>query len=166
MQFCEPLEELPPLSSKAKLSRVAAFFVKGAIVAGLICWTCTEGLWGDSTQTEDLYYRMMRAIFPDLPDRPVNKRQIYKLVKNCITAGFVRTDTLSFTQTHLPHLEGMKYSAAEAYNHMLVRGMDIIVSVPREVHRRLRDLLFPCDTTKKTERKHGAKHSDENSAES
>ncbi|XP_011696826.1 PREDICTED: uncharacterized protein LOC105455300 [Wasmannia auropunctata] len=125
-------KELPPLplTTGAKLYRVTSFFVKGAIVAGLICWTCSEGLWSDSSKTEDLYYRMTSVIFPDRPAR-------------------------------LPHLEGIKYSVYETYNHVVVKGMDIIVSVPRWVHRKLRDLVYPCEATKETDRKR--KSSDENS---
>ncbi|XP_024887133.1 uncharacterized protein LOC112464406 [Temnothorax curvispinosus] len=133
-KFCESPQEPPSLSTNAILCRVAAFFIKGAIVAALICWTCSEGLWGDSTETEDLYCRMTGVIFPERPIR-------------------------------LPHLEEIKYSVFETYNHMLVKGMDIIVSVPREVHRRLQGLLLPCDTTKETERTQAKRNSDENSVE-
>ncbi|KAL6256467.1 hypothetical protein P5V15_012702 [Pogonomyrmex californicus] len=116
-KFCDCPETPPPLSTGEKLLRVTAFFIKAAIVAGLICWTYTEGLWGDSTETEDLYYRMISTIFPDLPDRSAQLEEIREIV--------------------------------EAYNRMLVKDMDIIVSVPREIHRRLQGILFPCDTTKK-----------------
>lgn len=47
---------------------------------------------------------------------------------------------------------------------MLVKGMNIIVSVPREMHRKLRDILFSCGTDKETEAK-SAKHYDGNVAE-
>ncbi|XP_036140217.1 uncharacterized protein LOC105839825 [Monomorium pharaonis] len=70
MQFHGPPQKKAsslPLSTGEKLYRVVAFFVKGAIVTGLIYWTYTEGLWGDSTETEDLYYRMASVIFPDRP---------------------------------------------------------------------------------------------------
>ncbi|KYN36078.1 hypothetical protein ALC56_09615 [Trachymyrmex septentrionalis] len=53
------------------LYRTVVFFIKGAIVACLICWTCTEGLWGSNIETEELYYRMMSVIFPD---QQVNKQ--------------------------------------------------------------------------------------------
>ncbi|XP_039314157.1 uncharacterized protein LOC105203646 [Solenopsis invicta] len=68
-QYREPSQEesSPPLSTNAILGRAAAFFIKGAIIAGLICWTYTEGLWGDSSKTEDLYHRMTSVIFPDRP---------------------------------------------------------------------------------------------------
>lgn len=110
-----------PLSSGQRLCGIAMFFLKGAIAAGLVYWTWTEGFWGDSSETEDLYCRIISVIFPT--DQPVR----------------------------LPHLEGIRYSMSEAYNRALVRCMDIIVSVPLEMHRKLRDLLFPCDVTGGTE---------------
>ncbi|KYN01292.1 hypothetical protein ALC62_07911 [Cyphomyrmex costatus] len=126
VQFCEPFPKKSPPSPI--LCRAAAFFIKSAIVAGLICWTCSEGLWGSSTETEELYYRMTSVIFPD-------------------------------RQTSLPRFEEVKYSVFEVYNDMLVKGMDIMVSVPRDVYQRLQEFLFPCSATRKRERR--AKRSDE-----
>ncbi|XP_029177663.1 uncharacterized protein LOC114945575 [Nylanderia fulva] len=103
-----------PLSSGQRLCGIAMFFLKGAIAASLVYWTCTEGLWGDSSEAEDLYCRIISAHNTAL-------------------------------QVQLPHLEGIRYSMSEAYNRALVRCMDIIVGVPLELHRKLRDLLFPCD---------------------
>ncbi|XP_018397046.1 PREDICTED: uncharacterized protein LOC108775238 [Cyphomyrmex costatus] len=125
-KFCEPFPKKSPPSPI--LCRAAAFFIKSAIVAGLICWTCSEGLWGSSTETEELYYRMTSVIFPD-------------------------------RQTSLPRFEEVKYSVFEVYNDMLVKGMDIMVSVPRDVYQRLQEFLFPCSATRKRERR--AKRSDE-----
>ncbi|XP_011867613.1 PREDICTED: uncharacterized protein LOC105561868 [Vollenhovia emeryi] len=129
MQYCEFPPEPPPLSTNAKLCRVATFFAKGAIVAALICWTCTEGLWGDGAETEDLYYRMTSVIFPDRP---------------------------------AASLEEIKCTVFEAYNRAVVEGMDIIVGASTEVHRRLRDLLFPCDAA---EERTQERRSGENPAE-
>jgi len=74
VQFCKPFpEKIPSLTASTILYRIVAFFIKGAIVVALICWTYSEGLWGTSAETEELYYRMMSVIFPD---QEVNKRQI------------------------------------------------------------------------------------------
>ncbi|KYN27173.1 PREDICTED: uncharacterized protein LOC108757693 [Trachymyrmex cornetzi] len=128
-KFCEPFpKKSPPSTTNTILCRAAAFFIKGAIVAGLICWTCSEGLWGNNTETEELYYRMMSVIFPD-------------------------------RQTSLPRFKELKHSVFETYNDMLVKGMDIMVSVPRDVYRRLQEFLFPCGATKERKR---AKCFDEN----
>ncbi|KAL0131714.1 hypothetical protein PUN28_002932 [Cardiocondyla obscurior] len=121
-KFHEFPRDPPALSTSAKLCWVVMFIVKSALAAALVCWTCTEGFWGDSTGTEDLYYRMTSVI---LPDRP----------------------------TRLPHLEGIKSTACVAYNRVVLKGMDVIVGVSREAHRRLRGLLFPCGTTEETGRK-------------
>ncbi|XP_018314077.1 uncharacterized protein [Mycetomoellerius zeteki] len=129
-KFCEPFpKKSPPSTTNTILCRAATFFIKGAVVAGLICWTCSEGLWGSNTETEELYYRMMSVIFPD--------RQISLL-----------------------RFEELKYSVFETYNDMLMKGMDIMVSVPRDVYRRLQELLFPYSATKERERR--AKRFDEN----
>ncbi|XP_012230965.1 uncharacterized protein [Linepithema humile] len=128
---CPPKPSPRPLSSGEKLCRIVMFLLKGTVAGGLIYWTRSEGLWGDSTQTEDLYYRMISTIATD-------------------------------RQEDLP-LEGIKYSIAETYNHMLLKGMNIIVSVPREMHRKLRDILFSCGT-EETKAK-SAKHYDRNLAE-
>ncbi|XP_072748571.1 uncharacterized protein [Anoplolepis gracilipes] len=119
-----------PLSSGERFCGIAMYLLKGAIAAGLIYWTYVEGLWGNSSETEDLYYRIMSEISPT--DRPV-------------------------------HLEGIKYSMSETYNRALVKCMDIIVGVPLEMHRKLRE-LFSCDVTRGKEEAH-AKHisTDENS---
>lgn len=53
----------------------------------------------------------------------------------------------------------MKYSIFEAYNDAVIKGMNI-VSVPLEVYRKQRDILFPCDEIKET----GAQQSDKTSA--
>ncbi|XP_025264588.1 uncharacterized protein LOC112637978 [Camponotus floridanus] len=124
-----------PLSRAERFCGIAMCLLKGSIVAGLIYWTYTEGLWGDSTETEDLYYRIMSTIFP--------------------------TDE----SVQLPHLEGIRYSMSEAYNRALVKCMDIIVGVPLEMHRKLRDLLFPCDVTGGTEEAHAKRICEENSAQ-
>ncbi|EZA60256.1 hypothetical protein X777_13345 [Ooceraea biroi] len=124
-KLCDCPAQLPPLSSGEKLCRLVMFLMKGAICTGLIYWTCSEGFWGDSTKTEDLYYRMMRSIAHAIDGRPPDA-------------------------SDLPHLDRMKYSALQVYNRMVVRCMDIIVSVPLEMHRKLRTILFPCDSAEKT----------------
>lgn len=53
-----------------------------------------------------------------------------------------------FGQMRLPQLDRIKYSTLEAYNHAVLKIMDIIVSVPLEIHRKLREILFPCDEVK------------------
>jgi len=37
-------------------------FLKGAFCTGLTYWTWSEGLWGDSSKTEDLCSGMMKRI--------------------------------------------------------------------------------------------------------
>ncbi|XP_026829666.1 uncharacterized protein LOC113562973 [Ooceraea biroi] len=69
-KLCDCPAQLPPLSSGEKLCRLVMFLMKGAICTGLIYWTCSEGFWGDSTKTEDLYYRMMRSIAHAIDGRP------------------------------------------------------------------------------------------------
>ncbi|XP_029670679.1 uncharacterized protein LOC115239943 [Formica exsecta] len=138
-KLCKTVRPEKPLSSGERFCGIATCLLKGTIAAGLIYWTWAEGLWGDSTETEDLYYRIISTFSPN--DQPVNKN------------------------VQLPHLEGIRYSMSEAYNRALVKCMDIIVGVPLEMHRKLRDLLFPCDVTRGTEEAHAKHISDENSAQ-
>ncbi|XP_050464067.1 uncharacterized protein LOC126858080 [Cataglyphis hispanica] len=123
-----------PVSNGERSRGIATFLLKGTIAAGLIYWTCAEGLWGDSTQTEDLYYRMISTFSP-YNDHPAE-----------------------------PPLEGIRHSMSETYNRALVKYMDIIVGAMLEMHRKLRDILFPCDVTGEGEEAHAKNISDENSA--
>lgn len=50
----------------------------------------------------------------------------------------------------------------ETYNHMLVKGMNIIVSAPQKVYRKLRDILFACGSAEETK---SAKNYDKNLTE-
>lgn len=54
---------------------------------------------------------------------------------------------------HLSHMERIKYFIFKAYNDAVMKSMDIIVSTPLGIYRKLRDILFPCDTIKETETK-------------
>jgi len=141
-----------PLSSAERFCGIAMCLLKGSIVAGLIYWTYTEGLWGDSTETEDLYCRIMSTIFPT--DESVNKHRVFFLNYRDPLPRFLEYRDTFYPQAQLPHLEGIRYSMSEAYNRALVKCMDIIVGVPLEMHRKLRDLLFPCDVTRGTKEAH------------
>ncbi|EGI63762.1 hypothetical protein G5I_07797 [Acromyrmex echinatior] len=128
-KFCESFPKKSPPTTGTMIYRVVAFFIKSTIVLGLICWTCSEGLWGSNTETEELYYRMMSVIFPD-------------------------------RQTNLSRSKELRYSMFKTYNNILMKSMDIMVSVPRDVYRRLQEFLSPCSATKERERR--AKCFDEN----
>lgn len=78
MQFRAVYPE-KPLSRAERFCGLAMCLLKGSIVAGLIYWTYTEGFWGDSTETEDLYYRIMSTIFPT--DGSVNKHRAFFFLK-------------------------------------------------------------------------------------
>ncbi|XP_070166953.1 uncharacterized protein [Polyergus mexicanus] len=134
-RLCKTVRPEKSLSSGERFRGIATCLLKGTVAAGLIYWTWAEGLWGDSTETEDLYYRIISTFSPN--DESVQ----------------------------LPHLEGIRYSISEAYNRALVKCMDIIVGVPLEMYQKLRDLLFPCDVTRGTEEADAKRISDENSAQ-
>ncbi|XP_018346861.1 PREDICTED: uncharacterized protein LOC108751270 isoform X2 [Trachymyrmex septentrionalis] len=120
---CEPFpEKSRPSMTSSVLYRTVVFFIKGAIVACLICWTCTEGLWGSNIETEELYYRMMSVIFPD-------------------------------QQTNFKEI---KYSVFKTYNNMLMKGIDVMISVPRDAYRRLQEFFSPCSETNERERRRNA----------
>ncbi|XP_032684525.1 uncharacterized protein LOC116850398 [Odontomachus brunneus] len=138
-KYCDCREKplSPPLSTGERLCRTVMFLIKGTITAGLIYWTCSEGLWSDSGETENLYYRIMSTIAPSLSAPPSGANDI-----------------------HLSHLEQIKYSIFETYNDAVMKSMDIIIGVPLVLYQKLRDILFPCDAIKET----GTQQSDKTSA--
>ncbi|XP_020279454.1 uncharacterized protein LOC109852589 [Pseudomyrmex gracilis] len=121
-KMIDSCEKSMPVTSGKKLFRIAMFLVKGAVVVSLVYWTYSEGLWSGSSQTENLYHRIMSIFDPSRSEQ-------------------------------LPHLEDMKYSLLEIYNEMVMKVMHVIVNVPREIYRRINEILSSCDTTRKNETK-------------
>ncbi|XP_014489554.1 PREDICTED: uncharacterized protein LOC106752392 [Dinoponera quadriceps] len=116
------------LSIGERLCRAVMFLIKGTITTGLIYWTYSEGLWSDSGETKNLYYRIMSTIAPSLPAPPSG------------------TDDI-----HLSHLERVKYPTFGAYNDAVIKSMDVTVSMPLAMYRKLRGITFSCDAIKETE---------------
>ena len=58
--------------------------IKGAIAGGLVYWTSAEGIWGDSSQTEDLYYRMAETVAPVLSEFPELDEVIYSTIQSYV----------------------------------------------------------------------------------
>lgn len=81
MQLCDCPERPPPLSGGEKLCRIVTFLVKGAIGSGLVYWTWSEGFWGDSSKTEDLYYRIVRTVTHAVKGRPPNDSDVNMNIK-------------------------------------------------------------------------------------
>ncbi|KAG7204127.1 hypothetical protein KM043_001975 [Ampulex compressa] len=116
-KLCDCPEKTRPKTTGGRLCGALVFLVKGAVTAGLVYWTYSEGLWGDGAQTEDLYYRMLSTVAPSLPNAP------------------------DLNNMRLPHLESLKYSLLQHYNRAVFKIMDLVVWAPLTFRERLQDYL-------------------------
>lgn len=73
-QLCDCPQKALPKSPGQNLCKFLLFLLKSGIVAGLFCWTNYEGLWGSSSDVEDLYRRIMATIVPALDQKEVVTR--------------------------------------------------------------------------------------------
>ncbi|XP_011309443.1 uncharacterized protein QIL1 [Fopius arisanus] len=115
MSSCSPT--LAEENRPSKLVAGAKLVMKGSIVAGLIYWTSVEGMWGDSRQTENLYYRVMATIAPNLPDIPGMEQ--------------------------LPRIDKMIHGIFEGYNHAVVALMHVLITVPTVISQKMGEILCP-----------------------
>lgn len=113
-QLCDCSEkEVPLLSTGEKFRKAFIFLVKSTIVAGLIYWTHSEGVWSDNTKTEDLYYRMLSTVAPSLPRRPdVDDVNIYMILsilifKLCVSIFELRKIFRKIIYLIVPYLYNM-----------------------------------------------------------
>ncbi|XP_063991354.1 uncharacterized protein LOC135169898 [Diachasmimorpha longicaudata] len=117
MSDCPPAAPVHPPPSH--LVTGLKLLMKGSIVAGLIYWTSAEGIWGDSSQTENLYYRAMATVAPALPDVPGIEQ--------------------------LPRIDKMTHNVYEGYNRAVVTLMHVLITVPTVMSQKIRDIVCPED---------------------
>ncbi|XP_043273327.1 uncharacterized protein QIL1 [Venturia canescens] len=118
---CPPKDETP--AGRKIIGTWAKLLSKGAIAGGLVYWTSAEGVWGDSTETEDLYYRIVATVAPVLPELP------------------------DLQEMKLPHLESVKHTIYEAYNHFVCSAIGGLVEIPSAIKDKVMNALFPCDNS-------------------
>ncbi|XP_001601202.1 uncharacterized protein LOC100119104 [Nasonia vitripennis] len=116
-KLCDCPQKSPPRTVKQILCGWTIFGAKAAIAAGLLYWSVSEGIWGDSTDTEDFYFRIRDTIAAD--------------------------PTLD--EVSLPRLEYVKFKILDSYNRAVLKIMGILVGVPLAISRRIQETLYPCE---------------------
>ncbi|XP_015584791.1 uncharacterized protein LOC107262770 [Cephus cinctus] len=130
---CDCPQKGPPETRLQKFGKLVQTLLKSAVAAGLVYWTSAEGVWGDSKDTENLYYRMMATVAPAISDMP------------------------DVDNIKLPQVGNFKYCIYNAYNRAVLGLMGILVGVPMTIQDKVSGILFPCDPLEELEdrsRKH------------
>ncbi|XP_076166277.1 uncharacterized protein LOC143146150 [Ptiloglossa arizonensis] len=120
-KLCDCPSKTPPTTGRQKLCWILLFLLKSGIAAGLVYWTHSEGLWGSSADVEDLYYRILSAIAPVLPN------------------GYDDGDI------ELPRIGELKYRIVQKYNRAVFTIMNCILVTSNTLQKQLQKLLIKQD---------------------
>ncbi|KZC06467.1 hypothetical protein WN55_10378 [Dufourea novaeangliae] len=63
-KLCDCPPKAPPKTLGQKVCGAVLFLLKSGVMVGLVYWTHSEGLWGSSTDVEDLYHRILATVWP------------------------------------------------------------------------------------------------------
>ncbi|KAK9304101.1 hypothetical protein QLX08_004462 [Tetragonisca angustula] len=113
-KLCDCPQKALPKSPGQKLCKFLLFLLKSGIVAGLFCWTNYEGLWGSSSDVEDLYRRIVATIVPALDQKEIE----------------------------LPSVNKFKHTMIQKYNHAVFTIMNCIVNTSTMLRKQLQSILL------------------------
>lgn len=129
-----------------KFCTILLFFLKSSIAAGLVYWTRSEGLWGNSADVEDLYRRIMATISPsnDFEDYCRTEREdVIPLIIPSNYYSYSSIDNIYSLQIELPRFNQIKYRLIKKYNQTVFTVMNCILNASTALRNQLQRLMVP-----------------------
>ncbi|XP_058809645.1 uncharacterized protein LOC131674841 [Phymastichus coffea] len=125
-KFCDCPQKAPPKTLKQVVCSWMVLGAKGALAAGLVYWTVAQGIWGDSHDSEEFYFRIRDSI----------------------------ATNPQLGEPTMPSLQFMKFKILDCYNHVVLTIIGGLAGGTLKMSKAMYDLLYPpCEPEEEDDKK-------------